>query len=73
MSVVVSLVLAVFLIGLYFVPTMVAADRKNHTAAVFALNLFLGWTLLGWVVALVMALWANHAKDGGVASGHHSA
>lgn len=61
------------LVALYFVPTIVAWGRKNHTSAIFALNLFLGWTLLGWVVALVMALWSNHAKEGGVASGHHSA
>ncbi len=41
----------------YFIPSIVAgARRKRNTGAVFALNLFLGWTLLGWVVALVWAL-----------------
>jgi hypothetical protein len=47
--------------GLYFIPSIVAYGRKNHTGAIFALNLFLGWTLLGWVVALVMALWSNNS------------
>ena len=52
----------IMLAGLYFAPSLVAWGRKNHTSAIFALNLFLGWTVVGWVVALVMALWSNHAK-----------
>jgi len=51
-----------FFAGLYFLPTIVAWNRRNHAAAIFALNLFLGWTLIGWVVALVMALWQNNSK-----------
>ena len=44
-------------IGLYFIPTIIAMVRhKQNTMAIFALNLFLGWTLLGFVVALVWAL-----------------
>jgi hypothetical protein len=41
-------------------PTCVAAHRKhNNESAILALNLFLGWTLLGWVIALVWALTDN--------------
>jgi fumarate reductase subunit D len=45
----------------YWLPTGVAImrDRKN-TAAIAMLNTFLGWTLLGWVIALV---WAVKAED----------
>jgi len=44
-------------IGLYFLPTLIAASRrKRNTAAIFALNLFLGWSLLGWVLALIWSL-----------------
>ena len=33
----------------YFLPTIVAAPgSKRKTGAIFVLNLFLGWTLLGW-------------------------
>ena len=47
---------AVF-IALYFLPGFVAAMRGHHNvAAIVVLNLFLGWTLLGWVVALVWAM-----------------
>ncbi|MCG9769383.1 superinfection immunity protein [Pseudoalteromonas piscicida] len=45
------------LIVLNFVPTFIAV-RKDHKnkLAIFLVNLFLGWTLLGWVVALVWAI-----------------
>jgi len=39
----------------YFIPTIVGRSKDN-IAAIFALNLLLGWTLIGWVVALVWAL-----------------
>lgn len=49
---VIFLVLA--LIGIYFLPAFVASFRNHHqTNAIVILNLFLGWTLLGWVIALV--------------------
>ena len=39
---------------LYFVPSMVGI-RKTDAVAIFVFNLFLGWTFLGWVLALVWA------------------
>ncbi len=43
--------------ALYFLPAIVAAVRHTHNATgILLLNLFLGWTLIGWIVALVMAL-----------------
>lgn len=40
----------------YFLPSLVAWRRRHHQAmVVFVLNLFLGWTLLGWVIALAIA------------------
>jgi hypothetical protein len=48
--------LIIFLL-LYFVPSVVAFVRHHHNQwAIFALNLLLGWTLLGWVGALVWSL-----------------
>jgi ABC-type sugar transport system permease subunit len=41
----------------YFLPFAIAFHKKRaNTGAIFALNLFLGWSLIGWVVALVWAL-----------------
>jgi uncharacterized membrane protein len=41
---------------IYFFPTNIAV-RHQHTdvKAIFALNLLLGWTFIGWVVAVVWA------------------
>ena len=40
----------------YFVPAIIAADRKHRQAnAILLLNFFLGWSLIGWVAALVWA------------------
>ena len=37
----------------YFAPYVNAVLTKNrHVSAIAALNLLLGWTLIGWVVAL---------------------
>jgi Superinfection immunity protein len=54
------MILVIFLGALffcvYFMPTWVAGTRdKKDSTAIFLLNLFLGWTLVGWVVALVWA------------------
>ncbi|NED88858.1 superinfection immunity protein [Streptomyces sp. SID11233] len=51
-----GLVLIVVIVLAYFVPTVVAFTRGvSNSGSVFVLNLFLGWTLVGWVVALAMA------------------
>jgi len=42
-------------LGIYFLPTFVGRGKRN-LGAIFALNLLLGWTLVGWVVALVWAM-----------------
>jgi hypothetical protein len=58
-SVIVSVVLTVFTLG-YFLPWMVAALRgKSNAWAIFWLNLLLGWTVLGWIAALVLACTAH--------------
>ena len=45
---------------LYFVPSVVALMRGRF-ASVFVVNLFLGWTLVGWVAALAWALAPNNS------------
>lgn len=41
---------------LYFLPTIIAAIKsKRDTVAILLLNLFLGWSVIGWIVALVWA------------------
>ena len=58
LAVIVNLILALAVIAialiLYFLPALNAHSNKHHNkSAIFVLNLFLGWTFLGWVIALV--------------------
>jgi len=53
--------ITIFLLALltmfYFVPTIIAVIVKhNSLGAVVVLNFFLGWSMVGWVVALVWAI-----------------
>ena len=43
--------------AMYFLPTLIAVVRdKRDKLAIFLLNFFLGWSVIGWGVALVWAL-----------------
>jgi DNA-directed RNA polymerase subunit RPC12/RpoP len=45
-----------FCLALYFTPSIVAVARKhNNIAPIFVVNFFLGWALVGWVIALSWA------------------
>jgi hypothetical protein len=50
--------------ALYFLPTIIGLHKRN-AGAIFGLNLLLGWTLVGWVVALVWALTTDPAVSYG--------
>jgi hypothetical protein len=46
---------------LYFTPSIVALARnKRDTLLIFLLNLFLGWTAIGWIIALLWALKSDY-------------
>lgn len=54
LAIVFATVCAGFLV--YFLPSIVSNSRRHHQQpAIFMLNLFLGWTFLGWVAAMVWA------------------
>lgn len=56
----IGLLLVIIGAALYFVPTMIAVGgNKRHALAIFVLNLFLGWSFIVWVIALVWALAAE--------------
>ena len=47
-----------FIIGalIYFIPTFVAAKKKSpKKTLVILLNIFLGWSVVAWVICLVLA------------------
>jgi hypothetical protein len=42
---------------MYFLPTIIAFARsKRDVVSILLLNFFLGWTMIGWVVALVWSV-----------------
>lgn len=43
-----------FLILMYFLPAIIGRN-KHDAAGIFLVNLFLGWTVIGWVIALIWA------------------
>lgn len=46
-------------LAVYFAPTFIGWDKKGN-GRVALVNILLGWTVIGWVVALV---WALKAPD----------
>lgn len=56
---VIVIILILVSIGAYWVPTAVAYVRRSeipNMASIVVINAFLGWTIVGWVVALAMAV-----------------
>lgn len=45
-----------FVLAVYFMPTLLGLRYdKSNTKKIFLINLFLGFTLLGWLVSLFLA------------------
>jgi hypothetical protein len=42
---------------MYFLPSIIALARsKRDIGGIVLLNFFLGWTMIGWIIALVWAV-----------------
>ena len=42
---------------IYFIPTIIVIIRRvRNTVGILLLNIFGGWTFVGWVIALVWAI-----------------
>lgn len=60
-------VFAVFTLG-YFLPWAIAATRqKSNALAIGLLNFFVGWTVIGWIAAMVMSVQTEPAQVTNVA------
>lgn len=51
-----ALIVLFGLLGLYLLPTIIASRRNHQVGFVAVLNIFLGWTFLGWIVALAISV-----------------
>lgn len=64
--VVIAWVLAVFT-SLYLLPWAIAVTRgKSDQAIILLINVLLGWTVIGWIAALIMSV-LSHRQIGVVA------
>ena len=44
-------------IAIYFLPTIIAAVRHSRSMlGIVLVNIFAGWSLIGWIIALVWSL-----------------
>lgn len=57
----VLVVLLILVVGLaYMAPTLIAAKRcHRNLGSIAVINILLGWSLLGWVIALAWSFSAN--------------
>ena len=57
MEVFVTLAILIMIAVFYLLPTLIASQRDtNHQGTIFFINLLFGWTILGWIAALIWAV-----------------
>jgi TRAP-type C4-dicarboxylate transport system permease small subunit len=52
----------ILIVVVYFLPIIVAIVRNHNVGMIMLINLFLGWTGFGWLIALGMALGRDNSK-----------
>ena len=58
------LFLLVIVLPIYFIPSICASIREHKKfASIMVVNLFLGWTFIGWVIALAWAFSEDNRKE----------
>jgi uncharacterized membrane protein len=64
-------ILTLFGITVYFLPSIIAySNKKYNKGTILLINIFIGWSVIGWFIALFMAISRNrqhivihHEKD----------
>ena len=52
-----GLIVIILCLVFWFLPVIIAANRNHrNTTAIFILDLFLGWTIIGWIIALIWSV-----------------
>jgi len=49
----------IFTLILYFLPAIIGRHKRD-AAGIFLVNLLFGWTVIGWIIALIWACTAEH-------------
>ena len=57
-----SVIFVAILVPMYLLPSILAFGRKHHrAAAILTLNLLLGWSMVGWIQAMIWSQTAVRA------------
>lgn len=54
-------IVVILILAIYFLPSIVGYSHSNF-GSIFLLNLLLGWTAIGWIVAIIWAV-SNDKKE----------
>jgi hypothetical protein len=61
-----TLFLVLIVLGLYWLPSIVGCYRRvPNVISIVVMNALLGWTVVGWVIPLTMALKHDRPQLGG--------
>jgi len=72
-SIVVTVIVLLLAVILYFLPVIVAYKRQHpYIIFILLLDLFLGWSLLGWAVAMVWSFIDVIDKETGIKITFHN-
>lgn len=62
MSDIATLIAIAVMAFIYVTPMIIASNRKHmNTGSIIVVNLFLGWSVIGWIAALAWSL-SSHTK-----------
>jgi len=64
-EVIIGLIIIGLGLAIYFLPTSIASKRKiaMGTGTMFCLNLFIGWTVVGWLFLILVAACAKTTAE----------
>lgn len=55
MNVTALIIAYLILFAIYFLPSIIALIKRNRRTKVILFNVFLGWTVVMWIISLVWA------------------
>jgi uncharacterized membrane protein len=61
MEIILWIIIGIIGLAFYFLPTIVCGDKKQANM-LFVVNIFFGWTAVGWLVCLIWAFSGEEKK-----------
>lgn len=55
--------IAILIVGFGYMLPSIVAHKKDNIKLVLCINIVAGWTVIGWAVAMILALSGNNLED----------